>query len=241
MPHILFVTGKLAEPALRRLLTELGPRVGFEPTVAVLPITVAALATTPWIARHLTPPPGIERVLLPGLCTGDLDIFDAWGAVRVERGPKDMRDLPEFFGEPSSSREGYGGHDIAILAEINHAPALSLADVVAQARKFRSDGADIIDLGCDPGPTWNDIGGAVRALRNQGMRVSVDTFNPREAELGAAAGAELVLSVNNTNCEQARHWGCEVVAVPDVPHNLQGLNQTVERLTADGVRFRIDP
>src|SRR4051812_20719659 len=58
-PHLLFVTGKLAEPALRRVLGELAPRAGFDFSVAVLPITVAALATAPWIARHLDVPPGV--------------------------------------------------------------------------------------------------------------------------------------------------------------------------------------
>ena len=68
-PHLLFVTGKLAEPALRRTLADLAPRAGFDYSVAVLPITVVALATTPWIARHLSVPDGIDRVILPGLCT----------------------------------------------------------------------------------------------------------------------------------------------------------------------------
>ena len=39
------------------LLRELR-RAGFTFHVAVLPITVAALATTPWIARHLSVPAG---------------------------------------------------------------------------------------------------------------------------------------------------------------------------------------
>ena len=51
-PHLLFVTGKLAETALRQTLQDLAPRAGFDYSVAVLPITVAALAATPWIARH---------------------------------------------------------------------------------------------------------------------------------------------------------------------------------------------
>src|SRR5579864_4459488 len=98
-PHLLFVTGKLAEPSLERTLAEIAPQAGFEFHIAVLPITVAALATTPWVARHLTPPPQIERVILPGLCSGDLAAIEAVAHVPVERGPKDLRDLPEFFGE----------------------------------------------------------------------------------------------------------------------------------------------
>lgn len=240
-PHILFVTGKLAEPALRRTLADLAPLAGFDYSVAVLPITVVALATTPWIARHLAPPPGIDRVLLPGLCLGDLAVFAAWGNVSVERGPKDLRDLPDFFGTQAVGRSDYGAHDIEILAEINHAPQLSLANLVQQAQKLHADGADIIDLGCVPGDTWEGIGHAVRALRAEGLRVSLDTFNAREAERGAAAGAELVLSVNSSNCALARNWGCAVVAVPDVPATLAGLDDTIARLHSDRVPCRIDP
>src|SRR5260370_10348380 len=99
-PHLLFVTGKLAERGLRRTLDELAPRCDFEFSVAVLPITVAALATTPWLARHLTVPAGIDRIVLPGLCAGDLAAVEAQaGAAPVERGPADLRDLPEFFGQ----------------------------------------------------------------------------------------------------------------------------------------------
>jgi hypothetical protein len=63
---LLFVTGRLAEPALRRMLEEIAPRAGFSFRVAVLPISVAALATTKWIASHLTIPEGIDRIILPG-------------------------------------------------------------------------------------------------------------------------------------------------------------------------------
>src|SRR5262249_31926332 len=48
-------------------------------------------------------------------------------------------------------------------------------------------------------------------------------------------------SVNGTNRDAARDWGCEVVAVPDVPATLEGLDRTVEVLAAAGVPFRIDP
>jgi dihydropteroate synthase-like protein len=242
MPRLLFVTGKLAEPALRRALAELAPRAGFDYDVAIAPITVVALATTTWLARHIAPPPGIDRVILPGLCIGAVqECSDRWSGIPVERGPKDLRDLPDFFGKERIMPANYGTFDIEILAEINHVQRLPRADLLAQALKARQDGADLIDLGCDPGDAWSDVGGAVRMLRDAGLRVSIDTFNVTEAEQGAKAGAELVLSVNGANRSAAPDWGCEVVAVPDQPANFEGLDATVEFLAGAAVPFRIDP
>ncbi len=241
MPHILFVTGKLAEPALRRTLADVAPQAGFEYSVAVLPITVAALMTAPWAARHLAVPAGIDRVLLPGWCAGDLASVEAIAKVPVERGPKDLRDLPAYFGRRPGPPPGYGAHDIAILAEINHAPHLPPSDLLATAESLRAEGADLIDVGCDPGATWAGVGDAIKALRGAGLRVSIDSFDPVEVEAAVKAGAELVLSVNTSNLTAARSWGCEVVAVPDVPATLEGLDRTVEALRGWGVPFRIDP
>ncbi len=240
-PHLLFVTGKLAEPSLRRLLAELAPRAGFDFTIAVLPITVIALAPTPWVARHLTVPPGIDRVLLPGLCPGDLDPVRERAGAPVERGPADLRDLPDYFGAGSGPPAGYGAYDIQILAEINHVPRLTRAEVLAQARAYRDAGADLIDVGCDPGGPWPGVRDTVKALRDEGFRVSIDSFDPQEVEAAVAAGAELVLSVNGSNRDAARSWGCEVVVLPDEPATLGGLDETVQALDAAGVPFRIDP
>jgi dihydropteroate synthase-like protein len=241
MSRILFVTGKLAEPSLRRLLADFCPRAGVEYSVTVLPITVIALATTSWIARHLGSVGNIDRIIVPGLCGGDLEEISRKAGATTERGPKDLRELPEFFGEESRQASDYGAHDISILAEINHAARLSLDDLVRQARSLAADGADVIDLGCEPGQRWSNVGDAVRGLREHGLRVSIDSFDPHEVKAAVAAGAELVLSVNSTNCHHATSWGTEVVAIPDVPASLEGLDRTVDRLIKDGVHFRIDP
>jgi len=244
--RLLFVTGKLAEPALRRTLAELAPRAGFEAEVAVLPITVAALMTVDWIRRHLTMPDHISEIVLPGLCKGDPGELAAATQRPTRLGPKDLRDLPEFFGKASGLPTGYGDFDIEILAEINHAPRKSLDQILTEARHYRDSGADLIDLGCDPGGPWPDVGEAVKALRDQGHRVSIDSFDSLEVEAALANGAELVLSVNSTNVADARRWHeafpqVQVVAIPDTPSDLDSLHRTIDVLTSAGVRFRIDP
>ncbi len=239
--RIHFVTGRLAEHSLRHVLERLAPRVGFTYSVQALNITVAALMTTPWIARKLAVPEGTTRIILPGGCSGPLDAIAAVTSVPVERGPEDLRRLDEFFGQQSRDLSDYGAHDIEIIAEINHAPRLAHAAILAEARRLVADGADRIDIGCDPGNIWAGIGDVVKMLVDEGLRVSVDSFEPREIGPAVRAGASLVLSVNSSNVAAAADWGCEVVAVPDVPATLAGLDDTIERLDSEGVRYRIDP
>ncbi len=238
--HIHFVTGRLAEHAQRPLVESLAHRNGFEYTLDVLPITVAALMTPAWITRHITIPATANRVIIPGYCDGDLAPIQALTQANIERGPRDLRQLDEFFGQ-STRREDYGAHDIEILAEINHAPRLALAEILNEANKLKAAGADLIDVGCDPGEPWSAVGDCVRALKGAGHRVSIDSLNPAEIERAVMAGAELVLSVNSTNRDQAKHWGCEVVVIPDDFPTLGGLEDTIELLAAAGVRLRIDP
>ena len=101
--RVLFVTGKLAEPALRRVLAEMQPP--FEAEVAVLGITVAALMTTPWIARFLEVPPETDLVLIPGLCEGDTAVVQRAGsACGSRKGPKDLREIPATSAAAAAAR-----------------------------------------------------------------------------------------------------------------------------------------
>ncbi len=238
--HIHFVTGRLAEFSLRNLLAELAPRAGFDYSVDVLGITVAALMTTDWVARRIHPPQGTSRVLLPGYCQGELDVVTRAVGVPVERGPRDLRRLPDYFGA-SAVAEDYGAYDIEIVAEINHCPRLSLAEILSTADALRADGADVIDVGCDPGEPWNGVEPTVRALVDAGHRVSIDSMNVVEIAAAAKAGARLVLSVNSQNRHAASDWGCTVVAVPDDPANLTTLHETVEFLAERRVPLVLDP
>ncbi len=238
---VLFVTGRLAEPALRRVLEEMRPR--FETEVAVLKITVAALMTTPWIARFLEVPPGTELILLPGLVEGETGILAERFGVRVEKGPKDLREIPRYFGQALAAID-YGPYDIEILAEINNAAKLSREAIRAAADYFQASGADVIDVGCTPGVPFPALGDVVRELRGAGMRVSVDSFEPAEIRAAVEAGAELVLSVNRSNREVARELagsGTRVVAIPDFGEGIETLPATIEALEGWGVGYLIDP
>jgi dihydropteroate synthase len=238
--HIHFVTGRLAEHSLRRIVEPLAREAGFDFTIDVLPITVAALMTPEWIAKRITVPPAASRVLLPGYCSGELSPVSEAAGMPVERGPRDLRQLAEFFGRPNPP-DDYGTYDIEIIAEINHCPQLPLAEICRLARQLAADGADVIDIGCEPGNTWAGVADTVRALRDDGHRVSIDSFDPLEVSQAVAAGAELVLSVNSSNRDAAADWDCEVVAVPDDPTMLAGLDDTVDHLARAGVPLRIDP
>ena len=238
--HIHFVTGRLAEHALEKTLSTLAPASDFTYSVDVLKITVAALMTPQWIAERIRPPANADRIILPGYCLGELTPIESLTGLPVERGPRDLRRLPEHFGRKTEN-EGYGEYSIEILAEINHAPLLSRPELIKQAQSLHKSGANLIDLGCNPGQTWSEVADAVHALRDLGLRVSIDSLNPAEIEPAVKAGAELVLSVNSTNRERAVDWGCEVVAIPDVPQNLAGLAHTIDFLADAGVKLRVDP
>ncbi len=211
------------------------------PEVAVLGISVAALMQVDFLRRKLDVPPHVDKVVVPGWCLGDLSQLERHFGKPFERGPKDLHDLPEHFGQSRHTPPDLSQYDIEILAEINHAPRLSDADILRQAQALRAGGADVIDLGCVPGEHWPRAGAVTRLLREAGLRVSIDSFDRNEVEQAVAAGAEIVLSVNATNRDWAANLAAELVAIPDDPRDLASLGPTIDKLRSSGARFRVDP
>lgn len=238
---LLFVTGRLAEAGLREVLAELAPKLGFRFQVCVPGVQVAALMHVRLLLKRLSVDADVDRIILPGWVQGDLQpLLERFGRP-VERGPKDYRDLPEYFGLGARRPVSLTDYSVQILGEINHATRRPVADVVAEARQLSAAGADLIDVGCVPGETSEHVGEIVGTLVAENLRVSVDSFDRREVEQAVAAGAELILSCNHSNLDWVSRLGVEVVAIPDAPSSVDSLDRLIEQLSAVGCPFRIDP
>jgi dihydropteroate synthase-like protein len=238
---ILFVTGRLAEHGLREVVTGIANQLGFRFEIAVPGIQVAALLHTSLLIKRLTVPARVTRVVLPGWCQGDVAELQQHFGKPFELGPRDLYDLPEYFGLSKRRAADLSRYSVEILAEINHATRMPLTDIIREARAMTEAGANLIDVGGVPGETSPRIAEIVTALRGEGMRVSIDSFDRAEVEQAVNAGAELILSCNYSNTDWVTSLGVEVVAIPDEPHDLDSLDRLIQQLRAIGAKFRVDP
>jgi dihydropteroate synthase len=234
----LFVTGRLAAASLRATLERLDLEGGYE--LAELSGSVAALMRTEWIARRLRDARGCRQVMIPGLCRGDLAALEAQLGVPVVRGPKDLKDLPVFFGR-ERVLEGYGEYRTRILAEIVEAWRMSFPEILARAEYYRRSGADVIDLGAPPMEGFPGVGEVVAGLKERGFTVSIDSFELETIREADAAGVDLLLSVNSQNLELLPELHCTVVVIPDFGEGLDSLERNLEAVEAAGVPYVLDP
>ena len=196
--HIQFVTGRLAEHSLRQIVEPLAREVGFDYTIDVLPITVAALMTPEWIARRINVPPARRAFSCPAIARATWRRSKRPPACRSSAGRATCGSCPSSSAasrrRPTTARTTSKSSPRSTTAR-----GCTLAEIRAQARQLAADGADVIDVGCEPDGPWAGVAEAVRALRDDGHRVSIDSLDPREIEPAVRAGAELVLSVNSSN------------------------------------------
>jgi dihydropteroate synthase-like protein len=237
--RLLFVTGKLAAPALRDTLGR--AELPFDYDVAVMKITVAALMTTDWIARRLEVPDAVTRIMIPGMCEGEVDVIGERFGIPAEKGPADLKALPSWFGQ-ADARAAYGERDIRVFAEINHVPRLSRDQIFEIAGSYRDAGADVIDLGLSLGRKWLDDGPAIIAdLAAAGFELSIDTLDPDEILMADEAGVRYVLSLNGSNRHLAERLSSTPVLIPDTPEDLDSLDETIAHLEALGKPYLVDP
>lgn len=237
--RILFLTGHLAHDRLRAVLSGLG-ETPFDWEVLDIGVKVAALMTEPIILRRLPRPVSADRVMLPGRAGVDpARLSDAFG-VPFERGPDELADLPRYLGRggrpPDLSR-----YDVRIFAEIVDAPTYALDRLRARARELRDQGADVVDIGCKPGVPFPGLEETVRALRGDGGPVSVDSGDPAELRRAALAGADFLLSLNETTLHVLDGTAAVPVLIPAMHGDLDSLVRAAEALGRAGRACLLDP
>jgi dihydropteroate synthase len=234
-----FLTGHLAKARLERLLAGLG-ETDFAWEVIDIGVKVAALMSEEIISRRLKLPEGTSRVILPGRYRGALEGLEARFGVPFERGPDEVADLPAYLGRPGGPPD-LSRHDLRIFAEIVDAATLPLDDLLKRARRLAEAGADVIDIGCLPDTPFPGLADAVRALKDEGLSVSIDSANIEELETGGRAGADYLLSLNENTLALARDYPVTPILIPANPGDLDSLGRAIAAAQEAGIAFIADP
>jgi dihydropteroate synthase-like protein len=237
MDHIVFLTGRLAQPQLERVLSGMAP-APFTWEVREIGLQVAALMTADLIRRRVSLPVQAHRIIVPGRCRGDLDSLTAHYGVPVQRGPEELKDLPQFF-DRAAQPVDLSEREVAIFAEIVDAPQLTVDAIVARAQAFQRDGADVIDLGCLPETAFDHLEDSVRALKGAGFIVSVDSMDPQELLRGGRAGADYLLSLTHETLWIADEVAATPVLVPQRGDEAS-FYAAIDTLSARGRAFLAD-
>ena len=237
--HIAFLTGHLAQPRLEKVLGGMKDP-GFGWSVINVGVKVAALMTEAIIQRRVPRPLDANRVLVPGRCRANLDRLSAEFGVPFERGPDELKDLPAYFGKGGRDLD-LSRYDIRIFAEIVDASALDVDAILGRARAMRAAGADVIDLGCLPDTPFPHLHDAVLALRGENFVVSVDSADSGDLRAAGMAGAQFLLSLNETTLDVAAETGATPVLVPASHGDLNSLLRAAESATKRGITAILDP
>lgn len=236
--NYLFLTGKLAANSLQQVLAELEP--AFQYKIAPLGISVAALMTPEFIARRLPDAQGADKIIVPGLCRGELSVLEEKYGIPVERGPEDLKDLPQYFGHGGKAPD-LSRYSVNIFAEIVEAPQLSVDGILARARHFKSQGADVIDLGCLPNTPFPHLVDSIQALKTEGFQVSVDSLDTKDLLTAGKAGADYLLSLTEKTLWITDEVPAVPILIPARSGSLPSLYRAIEGMLQRGKSFIADP
>ena len=239
MPEkILFLTGKLAERQLKRILSAMKP--GFSFKINQVGVSVAALMSENIIMRRVSKEHDIDKIIVPGKFRGDLDKLSNFFNVPVERGPDDLSHLPDYFGL-EKSKQDLEEYDCQIFAEIVDATKLSVEDIVKIAKNYSQLGANVIDLGCMPDTKFSHLEKTIENLKNLGLKVSIDSANYDELLRGGKAGADYLLSINEKNFEILEKVSSTPIIIPNSPGDMDSLERIINILQKGKKDFYADP
>jgi dihydropteroate synthase-like protein len=237
--RLLFLTGHLAYPRLERIMRSLG-ETPFTWEIRDIGVKVAALMTEAIILRRLVRPVAVDRIILPGRCRADLAQLASHLGVPVTRGPDELSDLPAYLGRGGQAKD-LSRFSIRIFAEIVDASALSMEALLARALVLRGAGADVIDIGCLPDTPFPHLEDSVHALKAAGHKVSIDSANWQELARGAGAGADFLLSLDESTLDIAEGTGATPILVAAPHGDLDSLVRAAHAAEQRGLTYIVDP
>lgn len=232
--RLLFLTGHLAEERLADTLGGLNLPVASW-RVENIGIKVAALMTEAIVRNRLAAPLKADRVIVPGRSRMNLAALSQHFDVPFERGPDEIIDLPQYLGRGGKPPD-LTKYDVRIFSEIVEAPALSVEAFLERARLYRTQGADIIDIGCQPDADFPHLEDLIVRLKGEGMKVSVDSGDEVELRRAAVAGADYILSLHENNLEIVAGTACVPVLVPNPHGDLESLIRAIDKAEAAGLK-----
>ncbi|MFK8067011.1 MAG: DUF6513 domain-containing protein [Gammaproteobacteria bacterium] len=236
--HLLMLTGKLAKKSLEKVMASIeGEDFTYE--IHNPGISVAALMTTDMIQRRLDDVRGADRIIVPGLCAGNVDEVSEKLGVPVVRGPKDLKDLPVYFGKGAEPPD-LSQYDVRIFAEIVDAPDVSIENVLAQASSYKADGADVIDVGCLPGREFPQMEEIIKTLVSEGYTVSLDSVDPDQLVRGGQAGAHYLLSLKESTLWVADEVNSVPILIPESPEDPDSLYRAIDAMQKNSKAFIAD-
>ncbi|HRY06249.1 MAG TPA: DUF6513 domain-containing protein [Hyphomicrobiaceae bacterium] len=235
----LFLTGRLAEERLVAMLEGADLPAGSWRVVNI-GIKVAALMSEAIIKNRMADAGNAQRVIVPGRCRMNLDALAAHYGVPFVRGPDEIIDLPQFLGRGGKPPD-FSRHELRLFAEIVEAPQLGVDGLVRRALQHRAAGADVIDIGCQPDTPFAHLEAAIAALKREGLKVSVDSGDVAELERAARAGADYVLSLDETSLDAIKGTPCIPILVPRPHGDMASLLRAIDKATAMGLPHIADP
>jgi len=236
--RILFITGRLAEKQVRQVLEKMQP--DFQYKVYVMGVTVAALITSDMIIRRLPDAQGADRVILPGRCRGDLYALAQHFGVPFERGPEEIKDLPQHFGLAAQHYD-LSQYQTKIFAEITDAPSISVEAAIERAYYYKANGADVIDIGCLPGTPFPHLAECILTLKQEGFTVSIDSLEDADLLAGGQAGADYMLSLTTKSLWIAEEVATTPILIPETHGDLDTLDEAIAILQRKNRAFIVDP
>ena len=235
---IIFLTGKLAERQLKRILSSMKPEFSYK--INQIGVNVAALMSENIIMRRLDKEQNADRIIVPGKFRGDLKKLSRYFNIPVERGPDDISHLPDYFGMKKPEQE-LVDYDCEIFAEIVDAADISVNKILKIAKDYVSQGANVIDLGCMPDTKFDHLEETIRALKSKGYKVSVDSANSEELIRGGNSGADYILSINENNLNVLDKVKSTPVLIPSAPGDYKSLERVIKKTKDNKIDFFADP